>query len=163
MWLQSSLVEIDKSLHQNYAVNYNPVIQSQPDEQSQARRYQIDVLREMCLPKICQLLLTALQNTNDMKDECMNLADVIADEDYNIYKVSEPVCVCCQCRAKDCMVNRFSRKKMGGRYWAESKTLPLICCNIIIPIHRPLILLSCHVCNKACSLKMCHVELLFIV
>nr|XP_039263564.1 nuclear pore complex protein Nup107-like [Styela clava] len=61
--------------------------QMEDNDNTRRRQHQLDVLRHLCLPALCHLLVTALKNTPDMKEECLHLADAIADEEYNVYEV----------------------------------------------------------------------------
>lgn len=55
-------------------------------ENSEARRLQMQVLRETCLTETC-FLLVRLYQTAGMHDQCLELIDLIASEERGLHKV----------------------------------------------------------------------------
>lgn len=55
------------------------------DDTDDTRRHQMNLLRQLCIPLLCNLLLTVLRNTEGRSAECQKLADIIADERNRIY------------------------------------------------------------------------------
>lgn len=55
-----------------------------PDEAS--REHQMEKLRELCIPKITLLLHSVMCEMNE-NAECIQLADILASEQYRLYKV----------------------------------------------------------------------------
>ena len=60
---------------------------SQDQEVDETRQQQLSSLRELCLPMLCFLLHTVLHTTEQFK-ECLALADIIASEEHQLYKVN---------------------------------------------------------------------------
>ncbi|XP_063963328.1 nuclear pore complex protein Nup107-like isoform X1 [Lytechinus pictus] len=56
------------------------------EEVDEVRVSQMQRLRELCLPRMCLLLHSVLHSTHQYKD-CLILADVIASEQHQLYKV----------------------------------------------------------------------------
>uniref|UniRef100_H2YVP2 Nuclear pore complex protein n=1 Tax=Ciona savignyi TaxID=51511 RepID=H2YVP2_CIOSA len=54
---------------------------------NQWRNHQMAQLRRICVPYLCNLLLTVLVDTRGRYGECGKLAHVLADEDYKLYEV----------------------------------------------------------------------------
>ena len=50
------------------------------------RQKQLEDLRKLCLPMLCSLLYTVLHTSGQYQD-CVALADIIASEEYQLYKV----------------------------------------------------------------------------
>ncbi|XP_034939545.1 nuclear pore complex protein Nup107 [Chelonus insularis] len=50
------------------------------------RKHQLEKLRSLCIPKVTLLLLTVMSEMNQHM-ECVELADVLASEQYKLYKV----------------------------------------------------------------------------
>lgn len=50
------------------------------------RKHQLDKLRNLCIPKVTLLLLTVMSEMNE-HSACIELADVIASEQYKLYTV----------------------------------------------------------------------------
>lgn len=57
------------------------------NDEVRRRHHQMDIVRRMCIPVLCHLLINVLKSMDDMKEESMHLADVLANEDYQLYKV----------------------------------------------------------------------------
>ncbi|KAK9293476.1 hypothetical protein QLX08_011597 [Tetragonisca angustula] len=57
---------------------------STPEEMS--REHQMEKLRELCIPKITLLLHSVMSEMNEHA-ECIQLADILASEQYQLYKV----------------------------------------------------------------------------
>lgn len=55
-----------------------------PEEVS--REHQMEKLRELCIPKITLLLHSVMSEMNE-HTECIQLADLLASEQYKLYKV----------------------------------------------------------------------------
>ncbi|XP_031573493.1 nuclear pore complex protein Nup107-like [Actinia tenebrosa] len=55
-------------------------------ESDATRSQQLELLRQLCLPLICFLLHTVHHSTGQYK-QCLQLADIIASEQYELYKV----------------------------------------------------------------------------
>uniref|UniRef100_H2YVP1 Nuclear pore complex protein n=1 Tax=Ciona savignyi TaxID=51511 RepID=H2YVP1_CIOSA len=51
------------------------------------RNHQMAQLRRICVPYLCNLLLTVLVDTRGRYGECGKLAHVLADEDYKLYEL----------------------------------------------------------------------------
>ena len=68
---------------------FNPLVV--PDSQDGApdnmRTHQMELLRQLCLPTLCNLLHKLLHTTERYK-ECLQLADLVASEDHQLYKVN---------------------------------------------------------------------------
>ncbi|XP_041476652.1 nuclear pore complex protein Nup107-like isoform X2 [Lytechinus variegatus] len=56
------------------------------EEVDEVRVSQMQRLRELCLPRMCLLLHSVLHSTHQYKD-CLILADVVASEQHQLYKV----------------------------------------------------------------------------
>jgi len=52
----------------------------------ECRRHQMLLLRQLCLPKLCLLLHQVLHTTQRYK-QCVQIADCVADEHHQLYKV----------------------------------------------------------------------------
>ncbi|XP_033633061.1 nuclear pore complex protein Nup107-like [Asterias rubens] len=55
-------------------------------EDEAMRQKQLEDLRKLCLPMLCSLLYTVLHTSGQYQD-CVALADIIASEEYQLYKV----------------------------------------------------------------------------
>lgn len=55
-------------------------------EIDESRSHQMSLLRQLCLPTLCYLLHSVLQSTENYQ-ECMKLANVIASEQHQLFKV----------------------------------------------------------------------------
>lgn len=62
------------------------VDQREEEEEESSRTHQLQLLRQLCLPLICFLLHKVLHSTEQYK-QCVQIADVIASEQYQLYKV----------------------------------------------------------------------------
>ncbi|XP_067027190.1 nuclear pore complex protein Nup107-like [Acropora muricata] len=62
------------------------VDQGEEEEEDSSRKHQLQLLRQLCLPLICFLLHKVLHSTEQYK-QCVKIADVIASEQYQLYKV----------------------------------------------------------------------------
>ncbi|KAK2558371.1 Nuclear pore complex protein Nup107 [Acropora cervicornis] len=62
------------------------VDQGEEEEEDSSRTHQLQLLRQLCLPLICFLLHKVLHSTEQYK-QCVKIADVIASEQYQLYKV----------------------------------------------------------------------------
>lgn len=51
------------------------------------RDHQMEKLRNLCIPKIVLLLHSVMTEMNESA-ECIKLADILASEQYQLYKVS---------------------------------------------------------------------------
>lgn len=51
-----------------------------------AREHQMEKLRELCIPKVTLLLHSVMTEMNEHA-ECIQLADILASEQYQLYKV----------------------------------------------------------------------------
>lgn len=51
-----------------------------------SREHQMEKLRELCIPKITLLLHSVMSEMNEHA-ECIQLADILASEQYQLYKV----------------------------------------------------------------------------
>lgn len=58
----------------------------QDGESDESRAHQMRLLRQLCLPTMCFLLHSVLHSTQQYR-ECLQLADVIASEQHQLYKV----------------------------------------------------------------------------
>ena len=57
------------------------------DDEVKMRQKQMGDLRKLCLPMLCVLLHTVLHTSGQYQD-CLALADIIASEEYQLYKVN---------------------------------------------------------------------------
>ncbi|XP_015757940.1 PREDICTED: nuclear pore complex protein Nup107-like [Acropora digitifera] len=62
------------------------VLVLQEEEEDSSRTHQLQLLRQLCLPLICFLLHKVLHSTEQYK-QCVKIADVVASEQYQLYKV----------------------------------------------------------------------------
>lgn len=65
------------------------MVDQRPEEgevEGSSRSHQLELLRQLCLPLICVLLHNVLHSTEQYK-QCLQLADVISSEQYQLYKV----------------------------------------------------------------------------
>ena len=60
---------------------------TQDGDEDECRSHQMLLLRQFCLPSLTMLLHDVLQTTKSYK-ECLQIADCIADEHHQLYKVS---------------------------------------------------------------------------
>lgn len=51
------------------------------------REYELDVLRRMCIPTLCDLIVTALEKTGGRTNECLSLCSVITTNEYCLFKL----------------------------------------------------------------------------
>lgn len=66
------------------------LVDQQVDDQfDESRTVQMSRLRQLCLPTLCLLLHKVLHTTEQYK-ECLQLADIIASDEYELYKVFQP-------------------------------------------------------------------------
>lgn len=56
------------------------------DEEDSNRTHQLELLRQLCIPLVCYLLHNVLHSTGQYK-QCLQLADVITSEQYQLYEV----------------------------------------------------------------------------
>lgn len=54
--------------------------------EDELREHQLDKLRELCIPKVTLLLHSVMSEMNE-HDSCIQLADIISSEQYQLYKV----------------------------------------------------------------------------
>lgn len=54
--------------------------------EDELREHQLEKLRELCIPKITLLLHSVMSEMNE-HDGCIQLADILASEQYQLYKV----------------------------------------------------------------------------
>jgi len=54
--------------------------------EDELREHQLEKLRELCIPKVTLLLHSVMSEMNE-HDSCIQLADVLASEQYQLYKV----------------------------------------------------------------------------
>jgi len=54
--------------------------------EDELREHQLEKLRELCIPKVTLLLYSVMSEMNE-HDGCIQLADVLASEQYQLYKV----------------------------------------------------------------------------
>lgn len=59
------------------------------DGSDECRRRQMLLLRRLCLPSLCMLLHQVLHATKRYK-QCVQIADCVADEHHQLYKVFRP-------------------------------------------------------------------------
>jgi len=57
------------------------------DEDANFRSHQLDLLRKLCIPMLCNLLLTVFKDTPSKASEITELVNIIADENRKIYKL----------------------------------------------------------------------------
>ncbi|XP_015597229.1 nuclear pore complex protein Nup107 [Cephus cinctus] len=57
-----------------------------PDHEDSLREYEMETLRKLCIPKITLLLHSVMSQMNEHA-ECVQLADTLASEQYQLYKV----------------------------------------------------------------------------
>ncbi|KAK2172581.1 hypothetical protein NP493_941g02002 [Ridgeia piscesae] len=62
------------------------MMQTKDCERDMTRMHQMRLLRQLCLPPLCFLLHTILHSTEQL-NKCLQLADVIASEQYKLYQV----------------------------------------------------------------------------
>lgn len=55
--------------------------------EDELREHQLEKLRELCIPKITLLLHSVMSEMNE-HDSCIQLADILASEQYQLYKVN---------------------------------------------------------------------------
>ena len=48
----------------------------------------MELLRRLYIPSLCNVLLKVILDTGGRNEQCIKLANVIADEDGKLYKVS---------------------------------------------------------------------------
>ncbi|XP_070540867.1 nuclear pore complex protein Nup107-like [Ptychodera flava] len=65
------------------------VDQQEVEQLDEGRVHQMALLRELCIPSLCFLLHSVLHNTKQYR-ESIQLADVIASEQHQLYKVFRP-------------------------------------------------------------------------
>lgn len=54
--------------------------------ESELREHQLEKLRELCIPKVTLLLHSVMSEMNE-HDGCIQLADILASEQHQLYKV----------------------------------------------------------------------------
>lgn len=54
--------------------------------EDELREHQLEKLRELCIPKVTLLLHSVMSEMNE-HDGCVQLADILASEQYQLYKV----------------------------------------------------------------------------
>ena len=59
-------------------------VPSTPEDE--LREHQLEKLRELCIPKITLLLHSVMSEMNEHAD-CIQLADILASEQHQLYKV----------------------------------------------------------------------------
>ena len=69
-----------------YWNNISFSLHCQDCERDMTRMHQMRLLRQLCLPPLCFLLHTILHSTEQL-NKCLQLADVIASEQYKLYQV----------------------------------------------------------------------------
>lgn len=62
-------------------------IEANPDEAADARSCQLLRIRQLCIPELVSLLHKILHETGAYQ-QCVRIADLIASEDHQLYKVS---------------------------------------------------------------------------
>lgn len=58
----------------------------QDSEEDSERSHQMAALRSLCLPRLCFLLLSVLQNSS-RHQEALRLADIISSDQHRLYQV----------------------------------------------------------------------------
>ena len=56
-------------------------------EENDCRLRQMELLRRIYIPSLCNLLLNVILDTGGRNDQCAKLANVLADEDKKLYEV----------------------------------------------------------------------------
>ena len=73
-----------------------------------SREHQMEKLRELCIPKITLLLHSVMSEMNEHA-ECIQLADILASEQYQLYKVHTDIrCLYMINRLKIKIINYFN-------------------------------------------------------
>jgi len=81
------------TLHSNVASTLT--VQEENTEDLVCRQHQLTLLRQVCIPSLCNLLITVFTSTEGCNKECAKLADVLAAESHSLYEVgSNPHCCC---------------------------------------------------------------------
>lgn len=57
-------------------------------DEANCRQRQLELLRRLYVPSLCDLLMNLLLNTGGRNEQCGKLADVIADDNNNLYEVT---------------------------------------------------------------------------